>query len=178
MQPLIAGSRATSRRVCTRSRIARFIGSATHTAINSPTRCSFARLHASVRSVLIRSSCRLRIEKGVTTDTVVPSRRQLAPDPVPRGSASYPRSGTNSCKAAGVFAIRPKSRTSPRRPPPLPSRQSHPRERQARHTRHDPFKTRTRLATRRSGATLINCILWGESPFAQAHMWYNLTAHG
>ena len=57
-------------------------GSGTHTIVSSPARCSFARLDASRRSVLIRSPGRFGIRDGATTTQSCPPRRQLALDAV------------------------------------------------------------------------------------------------
>jgi len=44
----------------------------THTAVNSPARCSFARLTASRRSVLTRSPGRFGVSDGATTTQSCP----------------------------------------------------------------------------------------------------------
>jgi hypothetical protein len=62
-------------RARTKSRIASCAASGTHTAVNSPARCSFANINASRRSVLTRSPALTGINEGATTMQSCPSPR-------------------------------------------------------------------------------------------------------
>jgi len=144
--PRAAGARRSdrtaSRRARTKSRIASCPGSGTHTAVNSPARCSFARLAASRRSVLIRSPASGSamappqwIRAGAPTTgvgyhnrTAPPHSRTAAP-PLP-GPACEPAAATPlACSRSGhIPGPRPAGCL-----PPAPQR-SHPCEHQARHT--------------------------------------------
>ena len=77
-----------SDRARTRSRIASWSSSGTHTAVNSPPRDSRASLRASRRSVFTRSAGALGMRDGATTSQSKPRPRNWRYNPYPQGPAS------------------------------------------------------------------------------------------